>query len=186
VAFGFCLVRLPQSSSQAQGAQCRLMHFCDIARARIDFRFRGAKRTLRRHRRMIDSDPRRSLAGSKFRSAAIVRRAVMCYRYLEASGQYHPLHSERFRSGPRTCRLAQGRPEREADRPGGAGLVIGGAYPRGGSPMRDLKRQRIHNASWRRGYLPASDGARATARAQAAGRREEGRQIISSHENSRG
>jgi hypothetical protein len=52
--------------------------------------------------------------------------------------------------------------------------------------MRDLKRQRIHNASWRRGYLPASDGARATARAQAAGRREEGRQINSSHENSTG
>jgi hypothetical protein len=32
--------------------------------------------------------------------------------------------------------------------------------------MRDLKRQRIHNASWRRGYLPA-----VTARAQQPERR---------------
>jgi hypothetical protein len=110
----------------------------------------------------------------------------MCYRYLEASGSItRCIQNDSGLAQGRAGWLKVGLGVRQTD-PGGAGLVIGGAYPRGGSPMRDLKRQRIHNASWRRGYLPASDGARATARAQAAGRREEDCQIISSHENSMG
>src|SRR5262249_46422282 len=43
-------------TSLRSGRQLLLWHFCDIARARIDFRFRATP-TLSRHGQLADSDP---------------------------------------------------------------------------------------------------------------------------------
>jgi hypothetical protein len=40
----------------------RFWHLCDIARSRIDVRFRGLTRTLSRHRRTAEPDPKRTWA----------------------------------------------------------------------------------------------------------------------------
>ena len=64
------------ASTVAAIAHSRLWHFCDIARSRMDVRFRGLTRTLSRHRRMTECDPNRGQAAASHLSVQAWPRAV--------------------------------------------------------------------------------------------------------------
>src|SRR5262245_10531160 len=76
-------------------AHSRSWHLCDIARARIDVRFR-ANRTLSRHRRMTEFDPSTTKAGLKCRSAAASRRTEMCYPFCRRHGKHQAVKRRDF------------------------------------------------------------------------------------------
>src|SRR6266446_7871885 len=65
-----------------------LWHLCDIARSRMDVRFRGKNGRAADITGTTEFDPHRSYAGSKSRSAAVSCRTEVCYPFRRKHGRH--------------------------------------------------------------------------------------------------